>query len=397
VSNIFISYRRSDSAPYAGRLFDRLTAHFSDPQVFMDLEIKPGDDFVERLEEGVGRCDVLLVLIGPDWLGAADAEGGRRLDDPQDFARIEVLAALNRGIRVIPVLVGRAVMPSARDLPADLAPLARRQALELSDLRFRADTDRLIEVIEEELRARTALAEEAERERAARNQQERLAAEAASADAAQREQDRVAAEKAEREAAAQREKERLAAEVDERRAAAQREKERSTAAAEHERRAPAVAQPATADGQAPRRANAGSQGGPFASMTPARRRALAVVGVVCVLVALVIGALTLSSGGEDVAADPDVAAGPVVNVVGSLRSPRFEPNELTVPLNTSFRLVNETDSLISLLTWGLEGCDGGLCNFSFGEQLSFRAAKPSGGRVEFVGRGPSDSLLVETR
>jgi TIR domain len=373
VSNIFISYRRSDSAPYAGRLFDRLTAHFSDPQVFMDLEIKPGDDFVERLEEGVGRCDVLLVLIGPDWLGAADAEGGRRLDDPQDFARIEVLAALNRGIRVIPVLVGRAVMPSARDLPADLAPLARRQALELSDLRFRTDTDRLIEVIEEELKARAGLAEEAERERAARDQQERLAAEAASADAAQREQDRVAAGEA----------------------AAQREKEHSTAAAEHERRAPAVAQSATADGQAPRRANAGSQRGPFASMTPARRRG-AVVGVVCVLVALVIGVLAVSSGDES--GDEAVGADPVVRVVGSSPSWRFEPNELTVPHNTSFTVVNETEDIISLRTYGLQGCVSGFCPaVDPGQQQSLTVAKLSGGSVSFPGRGPSDSLLVETR
>ena len=86
MANIFISYRRSDAAPYAGRLDDRLTAHFSDPQVFMDLEIKPGDDFVERLEEGVSRCDVLLVLIGPQWLRIQDDEG-RRASTTQTTSR----------------------------------------------------------------------------------------------------------------------------------------------------------------------------------------------------------------------------------------------------------------------------------------------------------------------
>lgn len=158
MANIFISYRRSDSAPYAGRLHDRLTDHFSDPQVFMDLEIEPGDDFVERLEEGVSQCDVLLVLIGPIWLEAKDAEGMRRLDDPGDYARIEVAAALQRGIRVIPVLVGGAVMPNMSELPQDLVPLARRQALELSDLRFRADADRLFAVIDKELAQRAQAA-----------------------------------------------------------------------------------------------------------------------------------------------------------------------------------------------------------------------------------------------
>jgi hypothetical protein len=386
VSNIFISYRRSDSAPYAGRLFDRLTAHFSDPQVFMDLEIKPGDDFVERLEEGVGHCDVLLVLIGPGWLGAEDAEGARRLDDPEDFARIEIMAALNRDIRVIPVLVGRAVMPSARDLPTGLMPLARRQALELSDLRFRTDTDRLIEVIEEELDARAAEAEKAEREEAARDEQARLAAEAPSVET-RRESGRVAPDEGERPAAAERERERLVP-TDEPAQAVRREHEHVAV----ERQGTAGAQPPSDDGQAPEPARAASHGGPVGSAPRIQRRVLAVVGVICVLGALVIGALTVSSGGEDVAADP------VVRVVGSLQSLRFEPNELTVPHNTSFTVVNETDDLISLATSGLQGCLSGLClAVDPGQQQSLTVAKLSGGSVRVPGRPPSGTLRVETR
>lgn len=159
MANIFISYRRSDSAPYAGRLYDRLIARFGEERVFMDLEIEPGEDFVARIEQGVSQCEVLLVLIGPTWLEATGDEGQRRLDDPADYARIEVVAALQRNIRVIPVLVGGAAMPAPGDLPSDLAPLARRQALELSDLRFHADADRLIEAIDAELEARALSAE----------------------------------------------------------------------------------------------------------------------------------------------------------------------------------------------------------------------------------------------
>jgi hypothetical protein len=124
-------------------------------------------------------------------------------------------------------------------------------------------------------------------------------------------------------------------------------------------------------------------------------RVLAVVGVICVLAAVVIGALTAGSGSEDGATDP------VVRVVGSAPSWRFEPNELTVPHNTSFTVVNETNDIISLRTFGLQGCLGGLCPaVDPGQQQSLTVSKLSGGLVNFPGRGgggPSDSLLVETR
>lgn len=197
MSSVFISYRRSDAAPYAGRLHDRLTAAFGDDKVFMDLEIKPGDDFVDRIDEGVGSCDVLLVLIGPSWLEAKDDQNRRRLDDPDDFARVELHAALQRGIRVIPVLVGGSVMPSVKDLPEELATLGRKQALELSDTRFRTDADRLIEVIEAEfeLRAEDEGARELELRQAAAAEAEEARAEEAQAEEAQAEEARRAEER----------------------------------------------------------------------------------------------------------------------------------------------------------------------------------------------------------
>ena len=118
MAKLFINYRREDTAPYAGRLYDRLTAHFGAGQVFIDIDqIEPGEDFVEAINAKVGACEVAIVSIGPDWLSVADASGKRRLDDTEDFVRMEILAALERKIRVIPVLVGGARMPTKQDLP----------------------------------------------------------------------------------------------------------------------------------------------------------------------------------------------------------------------------------------------------------------------------------------
>src|SRR5262249_39467291 len=148
-AKVFINYRREDTAPYAGRLYDRLIAHFGEGQVFIDIDqIEPGEDFVEAINRKVGTCDLAIVAIGPDWLHATDASGKRRLDDEEDFVRMEIVAALRRKIRVIPVLVGGARMPGRHDLPEALAPLSRRNAIELSETRFHADVNRLIEAIE---------------------------------------------------------------------------------------------------------------------------------------------------------------------------------------------------------------------------------------------------------
>lgn len=148
---VFISYRRQDSAGHAGRLFDRLLERLGREHVFMDVAgIEAGVDFVHTINSAVGSCQLLLAVVGPEWLKTADG-AGRRLDDPADFVRIEISAALQRDIRVIPVLVGGASLPSADLLPADLASLARRQAVELRDARWDSDTAELVGTIERHL------------------------------------------------------------------------------------------------------------------------------------------------------------------------------------------------------------------------------------------------------
>jgi carbon monoxide dehydrogenase subunit G len=145
-AGIFINYRRED-APYpAAWLYERLASHFGHGQVFKDVDtIQLGDDFVEKITEAVGACEVLLAVIGSRWLTVTDGKGRRRLDDPSDFVRLEIEAALERGVRVIPVLVDGASMPSPAELPTGLERLTRRQALVLSPERF--DTSRLLKVL----------------------------------------------------------------------------------------------------------------------------------------------------------------------------------------------------------------------------------------------------------
>ena len=146
---IFISYRRGETAYPAGWLYDRLADHYGGGQVFKDVDsIELGDDFVEVITRAVGSCDVLLALIGEEWLTITDAHGRRRLDDPHDFVRLEIEAALARNVRVIPILVDGARMPAAEELPDSLSKLARRQALELSPARFDFDTGRLLKVLD---------------------------------------------------------------------------------------------------------------------------------------------------------------------------------------------------------------------------------------------------------
>jgi hypothetical protein len=96
-AKVFINYRREDTAPYAGRLYDRLTVHFGEGQIFIDIDqIEPGEDFVEAINRKVSACDIAVVAIGPNWLHATDASGKRRLDDEEDFVRMEIVAALQR-------------------------------------------------------------------------------------------------------------------------------------------------------------------------------------------------------------------------------------------------------------------------------------------------------------
>ncbi len=145
---IFISYRRGDSIAYAGRIHDHLSQHFGADKVFMDIDgIDPGEDFVNVLAAKVADSDVVIAVIGPGWLNASD-DRGRRIDQPKDFVRYELAAALEQGKRLIPVLVGGARMPGADQLPPALARLARCQAHPVDDSRFAYDLDALIRSIE---------------------------------------------------------------------------------------------------------------------------------------------------------------------------------------------------------------------------------------------------------
>jgi hypothetical protein len=122
---VFISYRRQESSGLAGRLYDRLAARFGNDQVFMDVDtIALGVDFAEVIAQAVSTCQVLLAVIGPRWLTVTDEDGRRRLDDPDDLVRLEIAAALERDIRVIPILVEGAAMPRRQQLPEALAGLA---------------------------------------------------------------------------------------------------------------------------------------------------------------------------------------------------------------------------------------------------------------------------------
>lgn len=151
---VFLSYRREDSAGYAGRLFDIVSAHFGRESTFMDLDtIEGGDDFTSVIDQKIDVSDVLIAVIGNHWLTVKGEDGNRRLDNPQDFVRIEIARALERGIRVIPVLVGGAAVPAPADLPEALRPLCERQALEIRDAHFHPDAQVLIEILQRALRS----------------------------------------------------------------------------------------------------------------------------------------------------------------------------------------------------------------------------------------------------
>jgi len=148
MGGIFLSYRREDSAGWTGRLSEHLKERFGPNSIFIDIDtIEPGADFTEALQKAVSACDVLLAIIGPDWVTATDTSGKPRLDDPNDWVRVEITAALKRKIRVIPVLVGGASVPTKNLLPDELAALAQRQAHELTDKRWSYDVEQLVNTL----------------------------------------------------------------------------------------------------------------------------------------------------------------------------------------------------------------------------------------------------------
>lgn len=141
---IFVSYRRDDAAHVTGRIHDFLASRFGAGKVFMDVDsVAPGEDFVRKIGDTIAACDVFLAIIGPGWLEARTGDGRRRIDLPQDFVRIELAAALSRGVKIIPVLVDGAGMPRQEELPEDVAQMVRHNAVFLSHTTFRRDMEAL--------------------------------------------------------------------------------------------------------------------------------------------------------------------------------------------------------------------------------------------------------------
>lgn len=149
---LFLSYRQSDTLGQTGRLADALEARYGRDAVFRDIDsIEAGRRFDEVIERALADCRVFLPLIGDEWLTVRGADGLRRLDDPQDFVRREVATALARGVPVIPLLLEGARIPPATELPPELRPLLRHQALELSETRWDFDVGRLVAAIDRQL------------------------------------------------------------------------------------------------------------------------------------------------------------------------------------------------------------------------------------------------------
>jgi hypothetical protein len=142
MTKIFISYRRDDTLHAAGRVHDRLATEFGRDVLFMDVDAIPiGANFASVLSDEVAKCDVLLALVGPRWLQQD------RLNDANDFVRIEIATALARNIIVIPVLFDGTRVPMPNELPADLQDLSLRNAVEVRGTSFHADMDRLVRAL----------------------------------------------------------------------------------------------------------------------------------------------------------------------------------------------------------------------------------------------------------
>jgi len=146
-TRLFISYRRADSRTFTNRIYDRLVAAFGKDTIFKDVDSIPyGEDFREVVLQATSSCRVMLVIIGPKWLTTTDDDGTRRLDHPDDFVHVEIETGLQRpAIKMIPILIDGASMPSASELPHSLQPLVYKNAHFIrDDPDFHKDVDRLI-------------------------------------------------------------------------------------------------------------------------------------------------------------------------------------------------------------------------------------------------------------
>jgi len=146
---IFLNYRKADAGGYAIPIYHSLVSKFGSSQVFKDVDaIKPGEQWDVKLNETLSTCDVVVAVIGPDWLSAAD-ETGRRLDRPDDWVRRELEQALKREVPIVPTLVGGATLPNEAQLPETLRPLLRRQMIELHDATWNSDLKRMVKALRE--------------------------------------------------------------------------------------------------------------------------------------------------------------------------------------------------------------------------------------------------------
>ena len=155
MSHIFISYRREESVWETGRIYDYMERKFGTGAIFKDVDtIALGDNFRDRIQEAVGQCQILLAVIGRRWLQVHDVAGRRRLDDPTDWVRLEIETALERKVRVIPVLLDDVKIPDRKTLPESLQPLCDRHAANVRhDPDFRRDMERMLKVIAQHLKA----------------------------------------------------------------------------------------------------------------------------------------------------------------------------------------------------------------------------------------------------
>jgi hypothetical protein len=148
-SRIFLSYRRSDSQAWAGRLADDLRDYFGRDHIYRDLDSNRGaQDYIRQIDEAIAQSRVVIAVIGPAWLGAHTADGARRLNEPEDLVRLELSASLAAGKTVVPVLVGGASMPTQRQVPSNLSSFTRLQAHRMSDEDWQYDFGRLLETLE---------------------------------------------------------------------------------------------------------------------------------------------------------------------------------------------------------------------------------------------------------
>lgn len=152
MTKIFISYRRSDSEGYVGRLYDHLALAVAQSEIFMDVaNIEPGVDFTQVIDDAVGQCNVLIAVIGPTWETVTNGDGNKRLNDENDFVRLEIETALKRDIAVIPVLVGRSQLPIQSEIPVSLHPLLARNGVELRHKSFSYDVEQLAKTVRRNL------------------------------------------------------------------------------------------------------------------------------------------------------------------------------------------------------------------------------------------------------